>query len=181
MASSATVFRILATSSSRMQLIMRVGSGLVIRCGNGVPRMGSAEASSMTISEDNWRQPSLQSGARPWTRTTRPRRPEPRDGSTFCAATGPGCFDPSLSPSSWGTTMEGTSMRVNNGSLTASWPGSSMGAAHLPRLELGRHYARILPDVQRRQWLGLLERYDQGGDADSTSGCSSSDSAADKV
>ena len=49
------------------------------------------------------------------------------------------------------------------------------GAAHLQRPELGRHYARVLPGAQRRLWLQLLDRYDRGLDADSTSGSASSD------
>ena len=53
------------------------------------------------------------------------------------------------------------------------------GAAHLQRLELGRYYSRILPDTQRRLWIQLLERFDRGIDADSTSGSSSSSEAGD--
>ena len=52
-------------------------------------------------------------------------------------------------------------------------------AAHLQRLDLGRHYSRILPEAQHRQWIQLLERFDQGADADSTSGSSSSSEAGD--
>ena len=33
------------------------------------------------------------------------------------------------------------------------------GAAHLQRLDLGRHYSRILPEAQHRQWTQLLERF----------------------
>ena len=54
------------------------------------------------------------------------------------------------------------------------------GAAHLQRLDLGRHYSRILPEAQHRQWIQLLERFDQGADADSTSGSSSSSEAGDR-
>ena len=46
--------------------------------------------------------------------------------------------------------------------------------ARQQRLELGRRNSRILPDAQRRLWIRLLERYDQGLDAASTSGSSSS-------
>ena len=93
--------------------------------GIGGPRMGSTGTNSTYTSASTWTQLGSQSGARPWTHTTRPRRPEQQGDSTSCAATGPGCFVHSLSPSSWETTLEGSSMRVSSGSLTASWPGLS--------------------------------------------------------
>ena len=110
--------------------------------GTGGPRMGSAEMISMTTSADNWKQPRLQSGTRPWTHTIGPRWQEQSGASASCAATGPGCFAPSLSPSSWETTSEGTSMRMSSGSLIASWPGSSTGQ----RTCQGLNWEGIMPE-----------------------------------
>ena len=46
--------------------------------------------------------------------------------------------------------------------------------AYLSRAELEGHYIRVLPGYRRDLWLQLLSRFDNGGDADSTSGSSSS-------
>ena len=116
--------------------------GTANSAGAGGPRMGSAEMISLTTSADNWKQPRLQSGTRPWTHTIGPRRQEQSGASASCAATGPGCFAPSLSPSSWETTSEGTSMRMSSGSLIASWPGSSTGQ----RTCQGLNWEGIMPE-----------------------------------
>ena len=164
-----------------MQCTIKGGTASLARSsgGTGVPRMGSAEASSMIISEDNWAQLAEWSEALDTYDQTEAARTERRlnllrrNGARLLRS----FLESLILGDDIGRDFDESEQRVADRILARF----IHGAAHLPRLELGRRYARILPDVQRRQWLGLLERYDQGGDADSTSGSSSSDSAAGEL
>ena len=141
--------------------------------GTGVAPRGSAGTSSTSTSANTWTMPSLQNGPRPWPPTTRPRRHAQQEDSIFFAATAPGCSGPSSTRSSWENNardFEEHERRVVDNILARY----IFEAAHLQRLDLGRLYSSILPVAQRRLWVSLLERYDQGLDADSTSGSSSS-------